>query len=205
MYDPDLFGNPVGEKGRELLEEMNEHHRKLSEWALSLISDIGCERILDIGCGGGMQISLLADMFHDAEIYGIDISEDAVMMTQSLNSDIVKEGRCYVSQASVSDIPFDDGSFDLVTAFETYFFWPDLENDIKEVVSKVRNNGHLLIVSEAYPHPDFNELNDEASLLYGFTLRSNEDIASMLSAYGMNVRVNVIEEKNWVAFIGSKR
>jgi len=200
-----LFKKPVGDDGRLLLEEMNRHHRKLSEWALSKLPMKECERILDIGCGGGMLISLLDERFADAEIYGIDISEESVNMAKNVNSGIVREGRCHITLDSVSDIPFEDGSFDLVTAFETYFFWPDLYNDLKEATSKVKKGGHMVIVSETYPHPKFKERNDEAVRLYGLNLVDNDLMTEMLEGFGMDVTVSTDEDKNWVAFVGKKK
>ncbi|MCL2890599.1 MAG: class I SAM-dependent methyltransferase [Methanomassiliicoccaceae archaeon] len=200
-----LFKKPVGEEGRSLLEEMNRHHRKLSEWALSKLPMKECKKILDIGCGGGMLISLLNERFANAEIYGIDISEESVDMAKKVNSDIVGEGRCHITLDSVSDIPFEDGSFDLVTAFETYFFWPDLRSDLKEAASKVKKGGYIVIVSETYPHPNFRERNDEAVRLYGLNLVDNDLMEEMLEGCGTDVIVNEDEEKNWVAFIGTKR
>jgi len=204
--DPDKgqFRMPVGEEGRQVLAEMNVHHRELSEWALSKIPDIVCGRILDIGCGGGMLISLLARMFPDAEIYGVDISEVSVDMTKRTNADIVESGRCHISSASVSDLPFDTETFDIVTAFETYFFWPDLDNDIKKAASMVGTGGCLAVVSETYPHPDFKERNDDIIREYGLNLRDNDTMASMMEACGLTVTVNVIEERNWVVFVGRR-
>jgi len=198
------FGKPVGEDGRRLLEEMNVHHRYLSEWALSKVPPMAPKKILDIGCGGGMLISLLAERYPKAQIFGVDISEESVKMTSKVNAGLVKAGRCRVSLDSVSDLPFPPGTFDIVTAFETYFFWPDLENDVKEAASVLRKNGVLVIVSELYPHPRFDERNDEAARQCGLRLRTNEEMASIMEGCGLDVTVNVIEDKNWVAFVGKK-
>ena len=164
-----------------------------------------CERILDVGCGGGMLISLLAERFGEAAVFGVDISEESVALTKEVNEGLVNEGRCAVSRASVSDLPFENGTFDLITAFETYFFWPDLENDIKEAVSKIKNGGCLVIVSEMYPHPDFDERNSEAMRLTGLVLRENRVIREIIKRCGMDVSVNTVEKNNWVAFIGVKK
>ena len=74
--DYGLFKRPEGKEGRALLKDMNEHHRKLSEWALSVLPPMRCSKILDIGCGGGMLISLLARKYEKASIYGVDISDE---------------------------------------------------------------------------------------------------------------------------------
>ena len=204
-FSYDQFRRPSGEEGRLLLEDMNVHHRELSEWALAALPLRKCRTILDIGCGGGMLISLLAKRFVSADICGVDISEESVAVTEKVNEDLAKAGRLHVSVNSVSDLPFADGSFDLVTAFETYFFWPDQKNDLRKAAAKVRPGGYIVIVSETYPHPDFKERNDEFIRLYGLKLLSNDDMKALLEGYGMNVTVNEAEEKNWVAFVGKKR
>jgi len=198
------FGKPEGEEGRSLLAEMNIQHRKLSEWALTTLPDIKCRKILDIGCGGGMLISLLASKYPEAEIFGVDISEESVAMTSKVNADLVKSGRCKISLDPVSKLPFAPGTFDLVTAFETYFFWPDLENDIAKAAATVAEGGCMIIVSELYPHPRFDERNDEAARLSGLRLQSNDEMVRMMRGCGLDVTVNEIEEKNWISFVGTR-
>ena len=203
-HDPSQFRKPAGNAGRSVLEDMNDHHRPLTEWALSFVPQMECRRILDIGCGGGMLISLLAKRFPDAEIYGVDISEESVDMTKKVNADLVERGMCHVSLDHVSHLPFDAGSFDLVTAFETYFFWPDLDNDIRKAASLVAGGGCMVIVSETYPHPAFKERNDDIVRQYGLDLRENDQMVSILEGCGLTVEVNEIEDRNWVVFIGKR-
>ena len=197
------FREPLGESGRKTLEQMNEHHRDLAEWALSVIPDICPKKILDIGCGGGMAISLLAEKFN-SRMYGIDISDESVRMTSEYNAELVKTGTLSVSKDSVSEMPFENGSFDLVTAIETYFFWPNLSKDILEVGRVVSVNGYVLIVSEVYPHPDFNERNGKMIEAYGMNVVSNHKMAEMLEDAGFEVETIEVEKNNWVAFLGRK-
>jgi ubiquinone/menaquinone biosynthesis C-methylase UbiE len=50
-------------------------------------------------------------------------------------------GRIEVRPASVSQLPFQDGMFDLVTEVETHFWWPDLAADVHEVFRVVKPGG----------------------------------------------------------------
>ena len=202
--DPKQFRNPRGNEGRLVLEDMNVHHLPLTEWALSEIPEFRCRNILDIGCGGGMLISVLAKMFPDSKICGVDISEESVAMTERTNSEIIKEGRCRISLNSVSDLPFAERTFDLVTAFETYFFWPDLDNDLKKAASLVADGGCFVIVSETYPHPDFKERNDAIIKDYGLNLLDNSVMKKKLEDCGLTVSVSEIEKNNWVVFVGKR-
>ena len=197
------YSRPDGELGRDTLRKMNEHHRDLVEWAVSVLPDITPGLILDIGCGGGMPISILAERF-GSDIRGIDISGESVEMTSEYNAELVSSGRLSVSLDSVSNVPFADGTFDLVTAFETYFFWPDLANDIIEAGRVTAEGGHILVVSETYPHPDFDERNREMINTYGMNIVTNREMAEMLEDAGFVVETAEVVENNWVAFIGRK-
>ena len=66
-------------------------------------------------------------------ICGIDYSEEMVHLAQKTNKKFVENGHVEIIHGSVSSLPFPDGTFDLVTAFETYYFWPNLIDDLKEI------------------------------------------------------------------------
>lgn len=66
-------------------------------------------RALDVGCGNGKTTSTLVDLGY--ETTGVDFSETAVRLCSDAFED---SARFHV--ASVLDLPFEDGSFDYVTA-----------------------------------------------------------------------------------------
>jgi SAM-dependent methyltransferase len=199
------FRRPQGEQGMEVLKSMNEHHSQLTDWALSHLDDFVPSRILDIGCGGGMALFKMATLYPSSMLDGVDISEESVRFSIGTNSESVRSGRMSIREGSVSALPFPDGSFDLITAFETYFFWPDLRSDLRETVRVLAPGGALLIVSEAYPHPDFQEQNDENTRLCGLRLVENEEMLSLLRSHGLHPVAYVREELNWVAFVACKK
>lgn len=198
------FRMPKGEEGRETLRGMNQHHADLTDWALQMLTDKNPSDILDIGCGGGMALAKMADLFPLSKLTGVDLSSESVLFSAHNNMGIKNEGRLQLKEASVSNLPYEDCSFDLVTAFETYFFWPDLASDIAQAVRVLRPGGHLLVVSECYPHPDFTERNNQNVSLHSMNLVGNEEMVSLLKALSLKVVLKVNEEQNWVAFLGKK-
>ena len=50
------------------------------------------------------------------------------------NKKLIEAGRAEIHQASVSKLPFPNDQFDLVTAVETQYYWPDLVNDMREIL-----------------------------------------------------------------------
>ena len=63
----------------------NENYNKWDEYLFRLITDCGlsAESILDLGCGTGRLLVLLAKRYENTELYGIDISSDMLMIAQS--------------------------------------------------------------------------------------------------------------------------
>lgn len=45
-------------------------------------------------------------------------------------------------------LPFEEASFDLVSAFETVYFWPDLNRGFREVFRVLAPGGRFLVVCE---------------------------------------------------------
>ncbi len=197
-----IYACPVGEEGREVIARMNEHHAPLSDWALGQLPDIEPQEILDIGCGGGMLIGKLHQRYPCARLHGVDISEDSVGATLKNNRDI--EG-LDVRKASVSDLPFADGAFQLITAVETYFFWPDLPNDILSASRCLSPGGVMMIVAETYLHPGLSDRHKDEIRRHGMNVIPNEEMLKLMDAAGMDAGFRVLEENDWVVFIGVKR
>ncbi|MBJ8005952.1 MULTISPECIES: class I SAM-dependent methyltransferase [Bacillus cereus group] len=167
--------NPRGTIGSSMLCIMNAAHTRLTNWALQKIHIREDAVILDIGCGGGKTIHSLSRLTPHGKIYGIDYSEQAVENSKKTNMKDVKTEKIIIHQASVSSIPYTTNFFDLITAFQTHYFWPDVENDMKEVFRVLKPNGSFLLVAETFKiqyHMDkFKTTEELVNLFYktGFT------------------------------------
>ena len=141
---------PSGFIGKVMLKIMNSSHKQMTEWGLSKIAIADNSVVLDIGCGGGKTLKLLDNLAKNGKIYGIDYSEESVKLSIEENKTPISNGKMIVKQANVSSIPFSDNFFDIITAFQTHYFWPDLKNDFKEINRVLKPNGQFLLVSELY-------------------------------------------------------
>ncbi|NPD31312.1 class I SAM-dependent methyltransferase [Eggerthellaceae bacterium zg-1084] len=146
-------GNPArpeGDAGRAMLARMNEgHHEVLAAWGLSLIDFAGVSRALDVGCGGGANLVRLRERMEGGHVTGLDYSELSVEVSRRTNAEAIAEGRCAVTQGDVAAMPFEDAAFNLVTGFETIYFWPDVRAGLAEALRVLAPGGQLLICNEA--------------------------------------------------------
>ena len=135
---------PHGEEGIETIKNMNVNHADISDFAFECIDVNDNAKILDIGCGGGVNIEKFLKLT-SGNVDGLDYSEVSVGETVKRNRAAVECGRCRVIQANVCDMPIDDEEYDLVSAFETIYFWPEIENTFKEVSRIIKTGGQFMI------------------------------------------------------------
>lgn len=189
MTEDDLkkqFSMPVGDGGRIVMETMNEHHLPLWRDASAHLPRSMDGAVLDIGCGGGGFIRMLSEKYPFAMFFGVDVSEDAVAMTAEVNRSMMDGGGLDLRVASVESLPFGDASFDVVTAMETYFFWPDLEKGLSEMARVASPGGIVMVASELRLGGE-----DDADVRtkceeYGMTLAEDDAMLSMMDAVGID-------------------
>jgi len=139
---------PEGFLGKVMVNGMNGGgHAALAEWGLSFVNISKNDSALDCGCGGGANVKRLLAKCDTA--YGIDYSEISVAKSKEVNAEAIKNNRCEIHQCDVRSLPFDNDSFNVVTAFETVYFWKDIEKAFAEIFRVLRNGGTFAITNES--------------------------------------------------------
>ena len=104
-------------------------------------------------------------------------------------------------------MPFTDDMFDLVTAVETHFWWPNLPADMREVLRVLKPGGRLIIVAEIYKGAKTKtaKLAEKYLPMSGMKLLSVDEHRDLFANAGYS-DVQIIEEsgKGWICGIGSK-
>jgi len=73
-----------------------------------------------------------------------------VNLSQKINKKAIEQNRLEIFQGSVTTIPIENSHLDLVTAFETVQFWPDIDKSFSEIVRLLKNECNLVIINR-YP------------------------------------------------------
>ena len=97
-------------------------------------------RILDVGCGTGANLLMLSK-FGDAE--GVDVSEDALAFCR-------ERGLANVKLGAAEALPYDDGTFDLVTALDVVEHLDDDVAGLREMYRVLRPGGYALLFVPAF-------------------------------------------------------
>jgi SAM-dependent methyltransferase len=202
----DQCRKPTGWFGRLLLRDFNRHHSKVTDWGLNHISIQKHYTILDVGCGGGRTVHKLAAIAMDGKVYGIDFSEESVTVSRRTNKQWIEMGRVEIRQGSVSRLPFSDQMFDLVTAVETHFFWPDLVADMQEVLRVLKPGGKLVIIAEGYKGGKYDKMLQKlVGLFNNFAYLNVNEHKELFTKAGYS-DVQIFEEynKGWLCGVGTK-
>jgi SAM-dependent methyltransferase len=197
---------PTGRFGTFYAGLMNIGHSQVTRWGLRHVLINKNDTILDIGCGGGKTVNTLAKMATEGKIYGIDYSEVSVAVATNTNKRFINAGRVDILHASVESLPFPDDMFDLATAVESYYFWPDLVNNLEEIRRVLKPGGSLILINACYRGERFEKRNSNLARIGGFTYHLPEEFRVFLRNAGYSsIQIEVLENKNWITAIGINR
>jgi ubiquinone/menaquinone biosynthesis C-methylase UbiE len=198
---------PSGLLGRLTLWRMNISHSKLTDWGLTHISVQPQFTILDVGCGGGRTVAKLAALAKQGKVYGVDHSENSVSFSRKLNAAFIAEGRVEFQQASVSQLPFADGTFDLITAVETHFWWPSLADALRELFRVTKLGGQLAVVAEVYKGAPAlaSRLVEKSAPQTGIRMLTPDEHRDLLATAGYtDIQIETLPAKGWITVTARK-
>lgn len=197
MSIKDNYKNPHGFVGKIALNLMNLKGKDIAEYGFSYLESGHVLKALDIGCGGGKNISRLLQKYHNATIYGIDISPLAVKKSIAFNKD--SEKRINIVEGDALKLPFEDDFFDLVTAFDTVYYFKDIALYFKEVYRVLKPSGKFSVICQLTdPNKSFGKNVD------GFNVYSRDQLQALLRSAGFkDIEVN-FNRKHYICATGGK-
>ncbi|MGY1754692.1 class I SAM-dependent methyltransferase [Blastococcus sp. SYSU D01042] len=103
-------------------------------WAAEVVAPRRTDRLLEVGCGHGVLLSLLAARVPDGEVVGVDRSATMTAAAGRRNADAVAGGRVRLHTARLTDADLGAAPFDVVVSFDVRAFWtpPAPEWDVVE-------------------------------------------------------------------------
>ena len=184
-------GKPQGTMGKIVVAMMNRGHAGIAAWGFTHLRFRGDEDVLDCGCGGGANIAVFLRMVDEGYVTGLDYSSVSVDKAREVNHAAIAAGRCEIVQGNVLELPFDDGRFDVVTAFETVYFWPELARCFAEIHRVLKPGGVFMITNEATGKTKSHE--KWQKIVDGMSVYTGEELESLLTNAGF-ARVVIDED-----------
>jgi len=196
---------PSGRFGRRVVRAMNLTHAGMTDWGLEQLIVPKNAVILDVGCGGGRTVQRLAALAPKGKVVGLDYSAASLAVSRDTNAQAIGTGQVRIAQGSVAALPFPDGMFDVVTAVETHYYWPDLPANVAEILRVLKPGGTFALIAETYR-------GGPLRLLYGIIMPmlraaflTDSEHRELLAGAGFTeVSTKHVSGKNWICALGRR-
>lgn len=194
---------PQGEEGIQMLQRMNESHSAVTGWALNFWDIRESDQVMDIGCGGGATLMRMAQHIHTGHLTGVDYSEVSVNLSRELNAGDIHKGKMDILRASVERLPVEDERFDKIITVESFYFWPNPVDNLKEVLRTLKKGGIFLLVADIYQKDDLGKEVLENIERYHLFNPTPDEFRTMFQQAGFSrITVHIKEGENWICVEG---
>jgi SAM-dependent methyltransferase len=138
---------PVGRTVGTLMRVANARPNALAVAALDLRP---ADEVLELGCGPGHAVAMMAEQVRHGTVHGIDPSATMLAQARARSRRAVRGGRIRLYRAKVEQLPFANASMDKILAVNVAYFWHEPAVALSEIRRVLRPAGILSIyVSDA--------------------------------------------------------
>lgn len=162
--------------------------------------DLKGRRVLDVGCGRGGAIHVMHEFFEPASLTGVDLSAEAIQFCRKAH----KHGNVSFHEGDAENLPWEDGSFDVVVNIESSHSYPNVRSFYMEAWRTLVPGGYLLYADVMSRKKSNEGLGIVRSL--GFELEWDHDITNnvLLSCDEIAVsRVGIFQRGNDPVLMGN--
>lgn len=117
--------------------------------------------IVDVGCGPGYLVAVMAKSFPNLHIIGVDIAEEMVQLATRNLPYLVFGAQVEFRQGDVQELPFEDKTVDFIVSTFSLHHWSELKPALEEFYRVLKPGGQFLIF----------DLRRDARLMFYWLLR----------------------------------
>ena len=118
-------------------------------WAVETLALDPADRVLEVGCGHGVAVSLVCERLTNGQITAIDRSPKMIEMAVRRNREQIAAGRAMLRTAALETTDFGEERFDKVFAFNVAPFWLQPEDALGIVRRHLGPDGAVYLFWDA--------------------------------------------------------
>lgn len=148
-------------------------------WAVDTLAFQPDERLLEIGCGSGVAVSLICDRLTTGKIIAIDQSPKMIAAAARRNQDCVALGRAVFHTAALSEATFTGEQFHKIFAVNVNVFWQKPARELRVIKELLLPQGRLYLF---YEPPSASKISQTA-----------DRVAAQLQAGGFSIQETLFQ------------
>ena len=118
-------------------------------WAVDTLALEPADRVLEVGCGHGVAVSLVCERLTSGRITAIDRSKKMIEMATRRNREHIAGGRAVLKTTALEEADFGDARFDKVFAFNVAPFWLQPKEALRIAGRHLASDGAIYIFWDA--------------------------------------------------------
>jgi len=138
------------------------------------VENIDGKRILDVGCGRGVESVVCAK--YGANVTGVDISEGAIRIARKVSEVNGVYDRCEFSVQNVQNMEFNDEELDITFCKAVLHHILKYEGVIEEMVRIIKKDGKMVFGDSLRRNPVYNSLRDVKRYVKGERVDGDVDL-----------------------------
>ena len=182
---------PTGELGKFIGLKMNEGNKEICLNTYRELAPKKGTKVLEIGMGNGYYIKQLLQQVANIKYYGLDYSSTMLEEALKINAPLLATGQVEFINSSLDQLPFKTDYFEYICSTNTIYFWPDPEENIKEIGRVLKSEGKLLLAYREKSYLDSYDIFDD-----NFKKYEIKEIEELLLSNGFqDVQTKSIKER----------
>jgi SAM-dependent methyltransferase len=184
------LGHPSGVRGRLVGVALNRGNRRFVRAAVQALQPEDGSAVVDVGFGGGVGLKFLLDSLGSSgRVHGVEVSETMLSQAARRYRRDIATGRLALHTASMTQLPFADGTLNGVLTVNTIYFVAELDPAFTELARVIDNSGRIVI---GLADPD--AMAKMPFTGHGFYLRPVPDVINTLRSAGLTVKHRRVSE-----------
>jgi ubiquinone/menaquinone biosynthesis C-methylase UbiE len=147
---------------------------------------------LEVGCGNGEVAKYIARNYRGS-VTGVDVDPEQVKIARENDDDIP---HLAFVEADSTDLPFEDGSFDVVLSFGVLHHIKDWRDALKEIKRVLKSDGYFIYADIIYPEA-ITRMDGSSGYSFGLTTVDVDEVDTFMEENGF-IKVHSSIEKSLV-------
>jgi ubiquinone/menaquinone biosynthesis C-methylase UbiE len=178
-----------------MLGQLNHWNREMNRQSLATMEIQGSERVLELGCGGGELLGMIADRISTGKVIGIDWSPLAIRFCKYKLRHFINQGKLDLVCQNAVQIPLPTNSIDCICTVNTVYFWDKPEAVFAECARVLKRGGKIVLCNA-----DLSELSTEDYPPEYFRIHAVDEVVHRLRSLGFSEPVINLDQDDHAEF-----